>query len=127
MCKIYLINVGANTSCRNSIRGPIFPNGSWLFLPTASKLGQPFPRKTRRFVRLDYKRCHLDPDWEGLTYGDHCSNRRARALLSVVPGDVLLFWSLLWEMKTDCSDIWHTQEKAWYLIGCLRVQHVLKS
>jgi hypothetical protein len=49
-------------------------------------------------VRDDIK-CHLDPDWDRLTYGDRCANPRAKSLLKAQKGDILLFWALLW--KTD--------------------------
>jgi len=73
------------------------------------------------------QRCHLDPDWHGMTYGDHCENRRARALQNVSKNDVLLFWGLLWKTKKNGSDIWETREKGWYLLGALRVELILKG
>jgi len=75
----------------------------------------------------DRIRTHIDPDWDHLTYGDACANPRARALLSVEPGDILLFWALLWQVMDEKADVWASAEKGWYLIGALRVEFILKS
>src|SRR5438093_5093935 len=100
MAKIYLINVGANTGHSRKARSPVFPDGTWMYVPFPKNggKGQPFPHSARPFVRvLPGTKWHLDPDWKGLTYGDCCKNPRARALLSVDRGDILLFWALLWK------------------------------
>jgi len=72
-------------------------------------------------------RTHIDPDWDHLTYGDACANPRARALLSVEPSDILLFWALLWQVTDEQADVWASTEKGWYLIGALRVDFILES
>lgn len=131
MPKIYLINVGANTGHRSKARSPIFPKDTWIYVPFPRKHsneeGQPFPKETLSFVRVGRGiKCHLDPDWEGLTYGDCCKNWRAAALLKVQKGDILLFWALLWRTKHGVC-IFKSHEEGWYLIGAMRVQKVLKN
>jgi hypothetical protein len=71
-------------------------------------------------------KCHLDPDWNRLTYGDRCGNPRAKSLLKVKERDILLFWALLW--KTDHGGVvFDSGDRGWYLIGALRVEGILKS
>ena len=132
MAKIYLINVGANTGHSRKARSPIFSDDTWIYVSfprtKKSEKGQPYSPETLPFVRVRPGiKTHLDPDWKGLTYGDCCKNRRARALLRVQPGDILLFWALLWKPTRDGACIFKSQDKRWYLIGALRVKHVLKS
>lgn len=133
MAKIYLINVGANTSHRGTARSPIFRDETWIYVPfpqdKSNKEGQPFPEETLRFVRDGRStKCHPDPDWEWLTYGDNCKGLRGRDLLKAQKGDILLFWALLW--RTDygaCIFKSHDSDRGWYLIGALRVESVLES
>jgi hypothetical protein len=131
MAKIYLINVGANRSHADSARSPIFLDGTWIFVPfprgKPTRTGQEFPEATFPYMRVrDGIKCHLDPDWDRLTYGDRCGNPRAKSLLKVREGDILLFWALLW--KTDHGDIvFDSGDRGWYLIGALRAAHILKS
>ena len=132
MAKIYLINVGANTSHGRKARSPIFRNDdTWIYVPfpreDGKKKGETFPDSTLPFVRVgDGIKCHLDPDWDGLTYGDSCKGVRAVKLLEVQIGDILLFWGLLW--GTDHGGyIFNSHDKRWYLIGALRVEYIFKN
>jgi hypothetical protein len=77
-----------------------------------------------RNVRL--RRTHLDPDWGNLTYGDHCRNPRARALVNVEENDILLFWALLWH---NSGMSWETfsGSRSWGFIGCMRVREILEA
>ena len=131
MAKIYLINVGANTGHGGKARSPIFPNDTWIYVPFprkhSTKEGQRFPGLTKDFVRVGLgTKCHLDPDWEGLTYGDCCKKPRAASLLKVQKGDTLLFWALLWRKDRGVS-IFKSRDKGWYLIGALHVESILKD
>jgi len=131
MAKIYLINVGANRSHGDRVRCPIFPDGTWIFVPfprdKPSQKGQEFPEVTFPYRRVrDGIKCHLDPDWDRLTYGDCCDNPRARSLLNVQKGDVLLFWALLWQTTRD-SVVFDSHDRGWYLIGALRADRILKG
>ena len=129
MSKIYLVNVGANAAHQNLARSPVFQDGSFVYVsfPDDESKGRygataaPFVRDPKRM------RTHVDPDWKNLTYGDNCANPRARALLSVEPDDILLFWALLWRIRDRNDDVWASDRKGWYLIGALRVQHILSS
>lgn len=143
MCSIYLINVGANTSHSTQARSPIFYDGSFVYVsyvadPKKEMQCTKYPEKMIPFTnpRKDNLVTHNDPDWVNLTYGDVCSNRRAAALNNVDSGDILLFWSLLWQ--NNCSEwmsyvgkngaCWKgfTGKRGWYLLGALRVKEIVK-
>jgi hypothetical protein len=130
MTTIYLVNIGANMKHRSVARSPIFPDGRFVYVPfPTSREGscQAYPLNARPFVRdATRRRAHADPDWEGLTYGDCCINPRAISLRKVVPGDILLFWGLLWE--NDGAD-WaaFNGSKDWYLLGAIRVAEILRG
>lgn len=133
MSKIYLINVGANTSDRSVARSPLFPKGNFVYVSFPDKDGSwptPYPATMRHFVRnTGTLTTHLDPDWDHLSYGDVCSNPRAGALSSVVENDILLFWTLLWEIPDKDHDIFSVSKdsRRWCLIGALRVAERLKQ
>src|SRR3954447_4569651 len=105
MPKIYLINVGANTRHYTVARSPRFDDGSWKYVSFPAKHCSPFCKSVKHhrnkqtyskeifpFLSSECPRhTHLDPDWENMTYGDNCQNRKARALLNVIPNDTLLF------------------------------------
>jgi len=131
MAKIYLINVGTNTGDSGKARSPRFPNGTWVYVPFPTEegdpKGQPFPSSARPFLRVRRGvKCHLDPDWNGLSYGDCCQNGRARALLRADKGDILLFWALLWQTSRGQS-VFRSHARGWYLIGALRVERIFQS
>lgn len=128
MSKIYLINVGANSGHAHKARAPIFPDGTWIFVPfPRDKKGQSFPEMTLPYLRVrDGIRCHLDPDWDRLTYGDHCGNPRAKSLLTVQKADILLFWALLWKTNHG-GEVFNSRDRGWYLIGALRAERILKG
>jgi hypothetical protein len=124
-----MINVGANSKHRSKARSPIFPDGTWIYVPFptdhADLQRQAFPDETLPYVR-NGSRCHLDPDWDGLTYGDLCMQPRAISLLKVKKDDILLFWALLWETdKGGC--IFESAKKGWYVIGAMRAACILKA
>ena len=130
MSKVFLVNVGANTSDASRARSPIFKNGRFVYVPFSFKRRgndghKDYPKATRPFIRAMYGRStHCDPDWENFTYGDYCLNRRASALSNVRSGHILLFWGLLWHSMTKNWDGF-TGEKGWYLFGAFRVDEVL--
>lgn len=131
MPKIYLINVGANSNHARSAKSPIFADGSFVYvsfpLPPGVEGKYSYNSEAWAFTNgLTWHQTHNDPDWEHLTYGDRLSNPRAAALSRVDPGDILLFWALLWRNDGDCW-IDFTNDKAWYLIGAIRVDEVLKA
>lgn len=131
MSKVYLINIGANTSDSSRARSPVFADGRYVYVPFSYEEEgtdgcREYPEAAQNYIRhLDGRSTHCDPDWTGLTYGDNCDNRRARALRRVVEDDILLFWALLW---FNSGDSWadFTGEKHWYFIGALRVREILR-
>jgi hypothetical protein len=131
MSKVYLINIGANTSDRSRARCPVFANGSWIYVPFSyEEKGtngyRAYPKVARPYIRnMDGRNTHCDPDWTGLTYGDNCDNPRGRALRRVVEDDILLFWALLWP-NTGNSWADFTGEQRWCFVGALRVREILR-
>ncbi|MEI7820256.1 MAG: hypothetical protein WCK55_05000 [Verrucomicrobiota bacterium] len=130
MSKVYLVNVGANTAHSSIARIPVFDDGAFIYVPFPHRDWngvRPYPREARPFTRnVNVNHTHLDPDWSNLTYGDDLNNPRARALKRVVPGDILLFWGLLWR---NHGRSWNdfNGERGWYLIGALRVDEILEQ
>lgn len=121
MTQIFLINVGANSAHRSKARCPLFPDGSFIYVPFPLEDNRvenwPYPAKAWPFTNnLLWHQTHVDPDWPQLTYGDNCLNPRASALKSAAPNDILLFWSLLWD---NTGDSWFdfTERQSWHLIG----------
>ena len=127
MTSVYLVNIGANMSHRGRARSPIFDDGSWVFVSFPTSNPQPSPGYSCHalpFLRgVDPSYTHADPCWDDLTYGDDCANPRARALMGVKKGDILLFWGLLWR---NVGRVWDgfTGECGWYLFGALRVEEI---
>ena len=132
MSRVFLINVGANTTDSSRARSPIFRNNSFVYVPFSVKKrganGQfEYPKRTRPFIRnMQGRTTHCDPDWPNLTYGDNCANARAAALWKAEVGNILLFWALLWR---NYGKIWQSfsGERAWYLIGALRIGEILEA
>lgn len=127
MSKVYMVNVGANMGDAGMARSPVFPDRSFVFVtfPDPESCAE-YPAACRPYVR-EVTTTHADPDWDNLTYGDICNNGRARALLSVVPGDILLFWGLLWRTTDANQSVWSVSDRGWYLLGSLQVRIVLEA
>jgi hypothetical protein len=130
MSKIFLVNVGANVKDKSRAKSPIFDDDSFVFVsfPLRDEEGfRPYPPAARQFTRnVGIYETHADPDWDNLTYGDYVANGRAAALKGTKEGDILLFWALLWR---NCGSSWKdfTGDKAWYLIGALRIDQILRE
>ncbi len=128
MTRLFLINIGANSSHRASARCPLFPDGSFVYVPFPlddDNGTYPYPTEAWPFTNgLSWYQTHADPDWENLTYGDYFLNPRAAALLTAGPSDILLFWSLLWD---NPGNDWttFTNRQSWHLIGAIRIEEVL--
>lgn len=128
--KIYIVNVGANTAHTSKARIPLFRNGSFVFVSFPDSEGQNYNQDQRSFVKNPRTKTHADPDWASLTYGDNTEKPRARALIHVKPGDLLLFWSLLWKVSADRVDKFNgwddfTGEQSWGFIGVMRVETIV--
>ena len=129
MPKLFLINIGANSAHQASARCPIFPDGSFVYVPfplaEEERGSRPYPADAWPFTHgLKRYQTHADPDWENLTYGDYVLNGRAGALKAAMPSDILLFWSLLWRNNGD-SWATFTNQKEWHLVGALRIEEIL--
>jgi hypothetical protein len=130
MAKLYLINVGANTAHTSKARAPLFPGEQFMFIPFPDEdCTLPYNQAAWSFVS-DPKclRTHPDPDWQNLTYGDNCHNRRAKALLSVEPNDILLFWALFWKVARN-AEIFRAErsERRWCIFGAIAVRHIVRA
>ena len=142
--KLYVANVGVNAAdaARRGIRSPVFPDGTFEFVPIkesqrfcemeniptyrdltswtgrAKSLAEFLPEKVH-----DY-RVHADPEFETFTYGDVLSPRAAN-LKSIAPHDQLWFLARLWEHDetrwTGASDF--------YLIAFIEVEqtHLIEA
>jgi hypothetical protein len=125
--RVYLINIGANSSHGSVARSPKFADGSFIFVPfpyPGGALIRNYPRACRPFIRTTSLDTHDDPDWPNLTYGDYCATGRGGSLQQVTEGDILLFWGMLWQ---NLGNSWqHFDGRyGWYLLGALRVAEVL--
>lgn len=127
MSRVFLINIGSNSSHSAVARSPLFQDGSFLFVPFPNAGGawvRNYPRSCRPFVRTSSLKTHDDPDWTNLTYGDDCANGRAGSLQQVAEGDILLFWGMLWGNR---GSSWQHFDGSfgWYLFGALRVAEII--
>lgn len=129
MTAIYLVKVGSNMSHRYRARSPVFDDRPWVFVSFPSSISessQQYSCHALPFVRVRDDNpiyTHADPCWDELSYGDSCSNPRARSLKGVTKGDILLFWGLLWRNN---GGGWQgfTGEHGWYLFGGFRVEEI---
>lgn len=130
MSKIFLLNIGANLQHQRNARSPIFDDGSFVYVPFSlpGEVGTyPYPSDAWNFTNgLEWYETHADPDWEHLTYGDNFYGGRGANLRFAEPGDILLFWSLLWHNVGD-SWIDFTGKYEWYLIGAIRIGEILSN
>jgi len=134
------INVAANTSLPG-VRGPVFPDGSFTYLPiperepTAAAVptyGDLAPALELPFelpADLRDRRVHLDPAFAGYpfcdahTYGDE-HGVKAGPLSELTPGDHLLFYATL-STHGDPAREWVLDDWGAYLVGAFRVAEVL--
>lgn len=139
------INVGANTSLPG-FRGPIFPDGSFEYVPiperepTGSDASVPTYADLDPHLRTSIPRelldreVHLDPEFapyphcKGYTYGDE-HGVKAGPLSRLTPGDRLYFYATLSTAKAaadealtdDSAARWIAPEWGAYLIGQFEV------
>ena len=134
------INVGANTNLPG-IRGPVFPDGRFEYLPIPERepTNEPVPTYAdldthltldvpERFFDLSV---HLDPSFAGYpfcstyTYGDEHAVK-AGPLSRLEPGDLLLFYATLdYHGDPSAAVEWVVPDWGAYLIGEFRVQQVV--
>jgi hypothetical protein len=135
--RLYVVNVGVNAAdaARGGARSPIFPDGTFEFVPIkeayefASCAEIPrycdLPTLTRRAqslatyvpAKMSSYRVHDDPEFETYTYGDVRSSR-ASNLKYVELGDQLWFLARLWNHD---GSRW-TRGSDFYFVGRFEVE-----
>ncbi|MGH7000725.1 MAG: hypothetical protein ACREEA_04405 [Stellaceae bacterium] len=128
--KALLLRVGVDRGT-GGVLGPIFPDGSFEYVPIPEKcptnatytyadlktrdggsLGRLLP------IALAHRHPHLDPDFRTMTYGDAAPRKRAQ-LNRLMPGDLLVFYAgLSPEPAVDAPRL--------FAIGYLRVKRVYR-
>mgnify|MGYP000094322623 CR=1 FL=1 len=120
------VNVGANTTAPG-VRGPVFPDGSFEFVPIPESAPTVEPPPTYADLALETdvpdptQPVHLDPAFaeyprcDSYTYGDPWGVK-AQPLLELTAGDHVYFYATLTPRGTDHPD-WVTPDWGAYLIG----------
>jgi len=146
------INVAANTNLPG-VRGPIYPDGSFVYLPIPEReplaADADVPTYGDLLAELDPlpfdlpadardRAVHLDPEFatypycESDTYGDE-HGVKAGPISELQPGDSLYFYATLTRHESpagvdaDAAVDWVAPEWGAYLIGEFRVAEVLDS
>ncbi|MFW6321850.1 MAG: hypothetical protein ACOC0Z_08350 [Halohasta sp.] len=147
MAKSIAINVAANTNLPG-FRGPIYPDGRFVYLPIPERepTAEPVATYADLLDRLDPlpfpvddaildRRIHLDPEFaeypgcSRYTYGDE-HGVKAGPLAELEPGDSLFFYATLTRheppeaVDTGPAVDWVAPEWGAYLIGEFRVDRV---
>lgn len=102
--KALLLRVGIDRGTGGAL-GPIFPDGTFEYVPIPESVSTRFPTTYRDLpgrhvntlgeilpARLASRRPHFDPDFSFFTYGD-AAPRKRRQLLRLLPGDLLVFYA----------------------------------
>ncbi|GKZ13164.1 hypothetical protein [Haladaptatus sp. T7] len=132
MPRAVAINVAANTN-QPGVRGPIFPDGRFEYLPIPES--EPTARSVPTYADLDTTvelpsgagelPVHLDPEFaeypccERYTYGDPFGVK-ARPLLSLTAGDYVFFYATL-STAGEPKREWIAPEWGTYIIGQFRL------
>jgi hypothetical protein len=144
------INVAANTNLPG-FRGPIYPDGSFVYIPIPERksVSNPVPTYVDLLDKLDplpfaveddvgQLPVHLDPEFAGYpgcsryTYGDE-HGVKAGPLAELEPGDSLYFYATLSRheppstLDTGPPVDWVAPDWGGYLIGEFRVDRVFDS
>jgi hypothetical protein len=120
--KALLIRVGFDGGW-GGIRGPIFDDGHFLFIPIPEDekecgriknptrysdipaLSKYMPndilKSSGKNIRIEDCIVHNDPEFETFTYGDHTSKGRGGAVKTLQPGDYIIFFAGLVPYKKD--------------------------
>ncbi len=127
--KAMLLRVGIDTGTDGAL-APIFRDGSFEYIPphewVLSGETRTFRTTVGRHGRalaaylppgLGDRTIHNDPDFAAFTYGD--VRRKARALASLEPGDLLVFYAGLTPHRT------RRRPRALYIIGYFTVTEVV--
>ena len=150
MAESIAINVAANTNLPG-FRGPIYPDGSFVYLPIPERepTAEPVPTYADLLDQLDPlpvpvdddlrdRQVHLDPEFaeyptcSRYTYSDE-HGVKAGPLSELQPGDSLFFYATLTrhepllEVDTDSPVDWVAPDWGAYLIGEFRVDRVFDA
>ena len=134
--KALAVYIGASMS-RNSVprmRGYIFPNGKYIFIPQVSN-DQRAPGPTYRDLNLDDYvhpsyyglKVHYDPEFETFTYGEYMgkADPYTKNLLRLKPNDYLFFiTSLQFSPGPYRREWWVKLEWAYYIIGYFEIEEI---
>ncbi|WP_137284392.1 Nmad3 family putative nucleotide modification protein [Halorussus salinisoli] len=132
MPRAVAINVGANTNAPG-VRGPVYPDGSFEFVPIPEDAPTVGSVPTYADLRLETELpagsadapVHLDPEFaeypecERYTYGDPYGVK-ARPLLDLREGDYALFYATL-TTRGDPEREWIAPDWGAYLVGQFRL------
>ncbi|MFB6121514.1 MAG: hypothetical protein ABEJ68_10410 [Halobacteriaceae archaeon] len=132
MPRAVAVNVGANTNAPG-VRGPIFPDGTFEFVPIPET--EPTDGDVPTYADLDLRTdlpaevldspVHLDPEFaeypccERYTYGDP-HGVKARPLLDLAAGDYALFYATL-APRGDGHPDWVVPDWGAYLVGAFEL------
>ena len=134
--KALAVYIGASMS-RNSVprmRGYIFPNGKYIFIPQVSD-DQHAPGPTYRDLNLDDYvhpsyygvKVHYDPEFETFTYGEYMgkADPYTKNLLRLKPNDYLFFiTSLQFSPGPYRREWWVKLDWAYYIIGYFEIEEI---
>ncbi|SIR48189.1 hypothetical protein SAMN05421858_2433 [Haladaptatus litoreus] len=132
MPRAVAINVAANTN-QPGVRGPVFPDGSFEYVPIPES--EPTSGNVPTYADLDLSvelpegadqlSVHLDPEFaeypccERYTYGDPFGVK-ARPLLELDEGDFVFFYATL-STSGEPEEKWITPDWGTYIIGQFRL------
>jgi hypothetical protein len=123
------INVGANTN-EPGFRGPLFPDGSFEYIPIpeAKPTSEPVPTYADLDLETDVsavadRPVHFDPEFpevggQRYTYGDE-HGVKAGPLSTLSAGDYLFFYATLW--TTGEAPVWAPPRWGAHVIGHFRL------
>jgi hypothetical protein len=134
---LYIANVGVNTkhAFERGIKSPIFPNGTFEFIPILEEEDSKYTSDTYSTLECynnseltlshyidkeEYHNCavHNDPEFKKCTYGDLIKSPRASNLSKIEKNDILLFLARLYKyVEGKFTD----KKGDLYFIGCFTI------
>ncbi|MGQ4833568.1 MAG: hypothetical protein ACP6IS_06720 [Candidatus Asgardarchaeia archaeon] len=133
--KIMLVNVGANKE--HGFLGPIFRDGTFVFLPKPEPLEEndifnPITYKDlglAKYLPKDFSPyffAHLNPEFQTYTYGHKSKNHEIDPILKIKEDDIILFYTHLEYRDKEKPELEEINEK-WgaYIIGFFVVEEAI--
>ena len=127
-----ILNVGA-TKTNDGLYSPIFPDGTFKFLPFISGEGNVSPITYRTLDLQDYVpegmedvEVHNDPEFETFTYGHVIRFNEKKVMKNIKPGDYLFFMvgmQYVGEAKRRKS--WINPNWGMYIVGYFKLKEIL--